>query len=337
MKIGLRSWSLVLTISLIAVPTIICGGLLYFYLKGELENRRMITFMNFEQLGHRFDRSIEDVPTFRTSGGALIFDRDPVALFLRSENWKVVAGEAPAGLVSKDISEENCDIQSLSGSLYLFCPVLIPESVYRSVKLSGAVYWSLWKMNEADLAIFRDVGPSRITLLDGRGRPIYQSDRSEAQADILKKPLVQEFIRTPLTKSGSAPYMEADTSIIGFAMHLRKSNLTLFAEAPASLIFEALWKPSTWFLAALFFGVAFLSLLGRFFVMSIRDQIQALALSFKDFAQGMEIPTQHRAQDFLQDFEPMVQAMNQGTLELKTKLEDARRGSQDSPAEDQNP
>lgn len=322
MKAGLRLWSILLTAALIIVPTAICGGLLYFYLRDELDNRRLITFMNFEQLSHRFDRSLEGFSRHSSEAGALRFDREPLALFeKKGDKLSPVRGQTPEGLWTEGLVDSSCDLQLLAGQLYLLCPVLLPDSNYQGEALKAGVYWAFWSLDRSDLSHFADVSPARVFLLDARGRPIYQSDRPEPQEAILKKPLVQEFIRTPLTKSGSAPYTDGGTKVLGFAMHLNRSNATLFAESPASLVFAPLWRPSTWFVAALFFGVGFLVILGRFFIMNLREQIQTLAYSFRDFALGMQIPTQHRPQDFFLDLEPMIDALNAGTHELKIKLE----------------
>lgn len=322
MKAGLRLWSILLTISLILVPTAICGGLLYFYLRDELDNRRLISFMNFEQLAHRFDRSLEGFSRFSSESGALRFDREPIALFeKRGDTLSPVRGQTPEGFWTKGLLDSSCDLQLLTGQLYLLCPILLPDSLYQGEALKGGVYWAFWSLVRSDFSHFADVTPARVYLLDARGRALYQSDRPEPQDAILKKPLVQEFIRTPLTKSGSAPYTDSGTKVLGFAMHLSRSNATLFAESPASLVFAPLWRPSTWFLGALFFGVGFLVILARFFIMNLREQIQTLTNSFRDFALGMQIPTQHRHQDFFLDFGPMIDALNAGTHELKMKLE----------------
>jgi hypothetical protein len=321
-KAGFKLWSMILTLALILVPSVICGGLLYFYLKGELDNRRMITFLNFEQLAQRFDRSLEGVTAFTSESGSLRFHREPMAL-LKAQGAKLntVRGQAPDGLILAQLPESSCDTQSVAGAIYLLCPVLLPDSPYQGAPLSAGYYWGVWTLDSRDLSPFSEVAPTRIFLLDSRGKPVFQSDRSEPQQALLKKPLVQEFIRLPLTRTASAPYTDSGMKVLGFAMHLNQSNLTLFAESPASLIFAPLWKPSTWFLGALFFGIAILLLLGRFFIMNLRDQIQTLAASFQDFALGLQIPTQHRSEEYFQDFEPMISALNAGTLELKRKLE----------------
>ncbi|MES2745518.1 MAG: hypothetical protein V4655_08820 [Bdellovibrionota bacterium] len=338
MKTGLRLWSLILTVSLILVPTIICGGLLYFYLKSELDNRRMITFLNFEQLAQRFDRSLDQFTTFASGSGSLQFKREPVAL-MQKKAAKIVAvrGQMPEGLMTNAPPESSCDTQNVAGSLYLICPLLLPETQFHGAFLSAGYYWGLWTLDKGDLALFADVAPTRIFLLDSRGKPVFQSDRAEPQEALLKKPLVQEFIRTPLTRSGSAPYTDSGMKVLGFAMHMNQSNLTLFAESPASLIFAPLWKPSTWFLGALFFGIAFLLLLGRFFIMNLRDQIQVLAASFQDFSLGLQIPTQHQPGEFFQDFEPMISALNSGTHELKRKLELIKAPQANQPVAETEP
>ncbi len=326
MKNGLKSWSIILTVSLVLIPTLICSGLFYFYLKGELENRRMIAFMNFEQLSLRFDRSFKEISNFSNENGSLRFDREPLAIFAKnSSKWSVYIGTMPEGFAFDKTSETHCAVQRVLGKSYLACPRLYSQVNYLGKPLSPGVYLTVWELNREDWSVFNGIQPSRIFLLDSKGLPVYQSDRDEPIASIIKKPIVQDFIKSPLAKSATTPYTEAGKSVLGFAMYLPESHLTLFAESPAALIFAPLWKPASYLMATLFFAAILLFILSRYFVMSLKDQIDIISASFRDFANGLQIPTQHRAQEFFPEFESLILAMNEGTHELKAKIEDSQR------------
>lgn len=333
MKNTLKFWTTLLTIALIVIPLGICGGLLFFYLRDELENRRMISFMNFEQLGHRFDRSLDQIDDYFDDEGSLKFTVAPLALLSRKEAPGVVAGQIPEGFDFKSAPSTGCDIQNVSNRIYILCPILLPKSSYLSAPLEAGYYYAIWRLPAASLQIFSEVKPSRVFMVNSRGKIIYQSDARQPQAELLHKPFVQEYIRLPLSKEATAPYTEMDQQVLGFAMNLHHSNLTLFAESPASIVFAALWKPTTYVFAALFFSVALLALLGRFIIATIREQIDALSTSLQEFTTGHQIPTQHNPDSYLTDFSPLVAALNKNTLQLREMLDAGSRKPVIPPSE----
>jgi hypothetical protein len=324
MKSSIKLWTSLLTAALITVPLAICGGLLYFYLRDEVDNRRLISFMNFEQIAYRFDRSLEGISDFNNNDGVLTFANSPLALVVKEQTQ---AGQVPEGIDLKVLPDHGCDIQNVSNVNYVLCPMLLPKSSVLSSTIEAGYYWGIWRLPPDSLAIFANLKPSRIFIVNSRGKLIYQSDSKQPQEELLHKPFVQEFIRMPLSKEASAPYTEMESQVLGFAMNLNYSNSTLFAESPASMVFAALWRPTTWVFAALLFGVGFLFLMGRMFIGTIREQIDALSNSLQDFTRGRQIPTQHNPDNFLVDLVPLVTAMNQSTLQLREMLDS--RGPKD--------
>lgn len=326
MKPSMRLWSTILTLALIAIPTAICGGLLYFYVRDELDNRRMISFMNFEQLGHRFDRSLDKIAEFTDDEGTLRFNYVPLALVGTQDRIsKTVAGKVPDGFNLADLPNAHCDVQNISNINYILCPVVLPKSSFLATPIEAGYYWSIWRLPSQFLEMFGNIKPSRVFMVNSHGKLIYQSDSHQPQKDLLHKPFVQEYIRLPLSKEATAPYTELENQVIGFAMNLEHTNVTFFVESPASIVFAALWKPTTWVLCALIFGVIFLALLGRFVIATIKEQVDGLAESFDNFTQGHQIPLQHNPENFLRDFEPLVASLNANTLQLREMLDAGAR------------
>ncbi|RZA26914.1 MAG: hypothetical protein EOP10_02055 [Proteobacteria bacterium] len=261
----------------------------------------------------------------------LNFANSPLAVVAKEQTF---AGQVPDGVDLKVLPDHGCDIQNVSNVNYVLCPVLLPKSSILSSSIEAGYYWGVWRLPVESLALFTNLKPSRIFIVNSRGKLIYQSDSKQPQEELLHKPFVQEFIRMPLSKEASAPYTEMESQVLGFAMNLNQSNSTLFAESPASMVFAALWRPTTWVFAALLFGVGFLFLMGRMFIGSIREQIEALATSLLEFTRGHQIPTQHNPENFLVDLGPLVTVLNQSTLQLREMLDS--RGPKDVPPANDN-
>jgi len=91
-----RRWGLILLGVSIFAPLLSIGTMLYFYLKDELESRRTLAFMNFEQQGYRLKEMLRDESRFyldRVDGQwQLRFSREPRALLLNNGSVPTVFG-----------------------------------------------------------------------------------------------------------------------------------------------------------------------------------------------------------------------------------------------------
>jgi hypothetical protein len=324
-----RRWGLIMLAVSVFAPLLSIGTMLYFYLKDELENRRTLAFMNFEQQGYRLKDMLRDESRFyldRMDGQwQLRFAHEPRALIVESQTMDPVFGQMTAEertLLKTMRRSEDLEVLKIQGQLVILTPLRIDHpTLFADQTLKPGLYRALWNLDASFLPRNLPRDSQRLYIINQQSSLIYSSVADDSEELILKQPLVQSFIKSPLSRAGTPLRMTREGGQYGFYMAVPDSNLTLFVESSAALYFAPLLVPTTLALGVLL-GIMGLSIMvWRSTVSSLRDQVQSLSHSLDEFSKGYLIPTQLTAQNFLLELRPLVESINKNTRGVRERVD----------------
>lgn len=325
-----RRWGWILLGVSIFAPLLSIGTMLYFYLKDELENRRTLAFMNFEQQGYRIKEMLRDESRFfldRVDGQwQLRFSHEPRALILNGDKIQSVFGqitpEENALLQKKDEQAADLEILKIQGQLVILSHLRLDHpTLFADQELKPGLYRALWNLDAGFLPRNLPADSRRLYILNQQSSLIYSSVAEDSEELILKQPLVQSFIRSPLSRAGTPLRMTKDGGQYGFYMAIPESNLTLFVESSAALYFAPLMIPTTLALGILLGLMGVSIMVWRSTVASLRDEVQRLSQSLDEFSKGYLIPTQLTPQSFLLELRPLVESINKNTRGVRERVD----------------
>lgn len=325
-----RRWGLILLGVSIFAPLLSIGTMLYFYLKDELENRRTLAFMNFEQQGYRIKEMLRDESRLfldRVDGQwQLRFSREPRALLLNGSPLQTVFGqitpEEQAILQKKDDQAAELDILKIQGQLVIITHLRLDHpTAFADQELKPGLYRAIWNLDAGFLPRNLPADSRRLYILNQQSSLIYSSVAEDSEELILKQPLVQSFIRSPLSRAGTPLRMTRDGGQYGFYMAIPESNLTLFVESSAALYFAPLMIPTTLALGVMFGFMGISIMVWRSTIASLRDEVQRLSQSLDEFSKGYLIPTQLTPQNFLLELRPLVESINKNTRGVRERVD----------------
>ncbi len=326
-----RHWGLVLLSVSVIAPMLSIGGMLYFYLKTEVESRRTIAFMNFEQQAYRIKEMLRDEARLsldRIDGQTnLRFGREPRALLIKSDQkWQAVFGQLNASETSilQNLINTNQDLQVFrdQGQLLITALVNLDQNAdFATSTLKPGAYLAVWNLDANFLPQNLPSDTHHLYLINQQSNLIYSSLLEETAETILKKPLVQEFIRSPLSRAGTPLRTTNSGQSYGFYMAVPDSNLTLFVENSASFFFNQLIAPTSIALGILLALGGVTILVWRSTVSSLTEQVQRLSHSLDEFAKGYLIPTQLSSESFLAELHPLVESINKNTRGVRNRVD----------------
>jgi hypothetical protein len=325
-----RRWGLILLGVSIFAPLLSIGTMLYYYLKDELENRRTLAFMNFEQQGYRIKDMLRDESRSfldRADGQwQLRFSREPRALLLNSGRIQPVFGqitrEEEAVLQKKVDQTADLDVLKIQGQLLIITLLRLDHPTsFADQELKPGLYRAVWNLDAGFLPRNLPADSRRLYILNQQSSLIYSSVAEDSEDLILRQPLVQSFIRSPLSRAGTPLRMTKDGGQYGFYMAIPDSNLTLFVESSAALYFAPLLIPTTLALGVLLGFMGLSIMVWRSTVASLRDEVQRLSQSLDDFSKGYLIPTQLTPQNFLLELRPLVESINKNTRGVRERVD----------------
>lgn len=326
-----RRWGLILLGASILAPLLSIGTMLYFYVQDELENRRTLAFMNFEQQGYRLKEMLRDESRHfldRIDGQRqLRFTREPRALLLEnSQEWQTVFGQVTAEELAylKGMQERTAELETLKiqGQLVIVTQLRLDHpSSFADQELKPGLYRAIWNLDASFLPRNLPVDSRRLYIINQQSSLIYSSVAEDSEELILKQPLVQNFIKSPLSRAGTPLRMTKDGGQYGFYMAVPESNLTLFVESSASLYFAALMIPTSIALGVLLGIMGLAIMVWRSTVSSLQEQVQRLSQSLDEFSKGYLIPTQLSSQSFLLELRPLVESINKNTRGVRERVD----------------
>jgi hypothetical protein len=325
-----RRWGLILLGVSIFAPLLSIGTMLYFYLKDELESRRTLAFINFEQQGYRLKEMLRDESRYdldRVDGQwQLRFSREPRALLLNNGSVQTVFGQVTreelAALQKKD--EQTADLETLKiqGQLLILTHLRLDHpTIFADQELKPGIYRAVWNLDAGFLPRNLPADSQRLYIINQQSSLIYSSVAEDSEELILKQPLVQSFIRSPLSRAGTPLRMTKDGGHYGFYMAIPESNLTLFVESSPSLYFAPLMIPTTVALGVLLGFMGLSIMVWRSTVASLRDEVQRLSHSLDEFSKGYLIPTQLAPQNYLLELRPLVESINKNTRGVRERVD----------------
>jgi hypothetical protein len=326
-----RRWGLLLLASSVFAPLLSIGTMLYFYLKDELENRRTIAYMNFEQQGYRIKDLLQDESRFfldRMDGEwQLRFAHEPRALLLQGmQDLATIFGQVTAeehALLKKTTDEPSAiETFKIQGQLIIATRLRLDHPTQFAGKtLKPGHYRAVWNLDAGFLPTHLPIDSQRLYILNKDASLIHSSVAEDSEEMILKQPLVQSFIKSPLSRAGTPFRMTKEGGQYGFYMAIPDSNLTFFVESSASLYFAALMIPTSIALGILLGILGLTITLWRNTVNSLQDQVQRLSQSLDEFSKGYLIPTQLSPQNFLSELRPLVESINKNTRGVRERVD----------------
>jgi hypothetical protein len=326
-----RRWGLLLLASSVLAPVLSIGTVLYFYLQDELENRRTLAFMNFEQQGYRIKDILHDESRFfldHTDGEwQLRFAHEPRALLLqRAQDLDTVFGLVTADeqQLLKKTREDLVEIETLKTQGQLMITILLRldhPTQFAGQILKPGQYRAVWNLDAGFLPSHLPVDSQRLYIINKDASLIYSSIAEDSEEMIMKQPLVQSFIKSPLSRAGTPFRMTRTGGQYGFYMAIPASNLTLFVESSSSLYFAPLMVPTSIALGILLAIMGIVISLWRNTVNSLQDQVQRLSQSLDEFSKGYLIPTQLSPKNFLLELHPLVESINKNTRGVRERVD----------------
>ncbi len=326
-----RRWGLILLGVCIFAPLLSIGTMLYFYLKDELENRRTLAFMNYEQQGYRIKEMLRDESRHfldRVDGQhQLRFNREPRALLLeQSQDLQAVFGQVtPEELNTlKSMHERTGEMETLKiqGQLIIVTRLRLDHPTsFADQQLKPGLYQALWNLDAGFLPRNIPADSRRLYIVNQQASLIYSSVAEDSEELILKQALVQNFIKSPLSRAGTPLRMTKDGGQYGFYMAIPESNLTLFVESSAALYFAPLMIPTSIALGVLLGLMGLTVMVWRSTVSALQEQVQRLTQSLDEFSKGYLIPTQLAPQSFLLELRPLVESINKNTRGVRERVD----------------
>lgn len=325
-----RRWGLILLGVSIFAPLLSIGTMLYFYLKDELENRRTLAFVNFEQQGYRIKEMLRDESRYfldRADGQwQLRFAREPRALLLNGDRIQTAFGQITReeeSVLQKSVDQTaDLDVLKIQGQLLIITHLRLDHPTsFADQELKPGIYRAVWNLDAGFLPRNLPADSRRLYILNQQSSLIYSSVAEDSEDLILRQPLAQSFIRSPLSRAGTPLRMTKDGGQYGFYMAIPDSNLTLFVESSAALHFAPLLIPTSLALGVLFGFMGISIMVWRSTVASLRDEVQRLSQSLDDFSKGYLIPTQLTPQNFLLELRPLVESINKNTRGVRERVD----------------
>ncbi len=326
-----RRWGLILIILSVLAPALSIGTMLYFYVKDEMESRRSIAFMNFEQQAYRIKEMLRDETRYSQNFSegqlALRFLKEPRALLLKDgSKLSSVFGKVDSDeLMQLQKAEETAGDLSIyrsKGQLMATTDIIISQKAsFADHQLATGSYVALWNLESNFLPENLPRDTHHIYLINRQSSLIYSSLPDLTEDAIIKRPLVQEFVRSPLSRAGTALRTSKTGDYYGFYMAVPDSNLVFFVESSGSRFFASLLGPT-----ALAFGIL-LSIMGltiivwRSTVTSLQEQVERLSHALDEFSKGYFIPTQLTPQNFLRELRPLVESINKNTRGVRDRVD----------------
>ncbi|WP_141732898.1 hypothetical protein [Oligoflexus tunisiensis] len=326
-----RRWGLRLLAASVLAPLVSMGTLLHFYLKDEIEQRRTLAFMNFEQQAYRIKDMLRDESRHfldRVDGAwQLRFTREPRALLLMNgRQLQPVRGQVTPEELKQlnQKTEHHTELETLKiqGQLVIVTHVRLDHPTQFADKdLKPGLYRALWNLDASFLPRNLPDNTQRLYIINQDAALIYSSVPEDTEELILKQPLVQEFIRSPLSRAGTPLRVTRDGGEYGFYMAIPDSNLTFFVESSSALYFAPLLVPATIALGLLLGFMGLTVMVWRSTVSSLQDEVQRLAHSLDEFSKGYLIPTQLTPQTFLLELRPLVESINKNTRGVRERVD----------------
>lgn len=326
-----RRWALILLSLSILAPTLSITTMLYFYLKDEVEARRAIAFMNFEQQAYRIKEMLRDETRYTlhfTEGQlALRFLREPRALMLKSDaQLTLVFGQVDAEdiklLQKAQESPTDLAIFRSKGQLITATNILVGQKAnFAEHQLNAGSYIALWNLESNFLPENLPRDTHHIYLINQQSSLIYSSVPDSVEDEVIKRPLVQDFIRSPLSRAGTPLRTSKTGDGYGFYMAVPDSNLVFFVESSASHFFAGLLGPTALALGILLSILGLTIMVWRSTVSSLQEQVQRLSQALDEFSKGYFIPTQLPPQNFLRELRPLVESINKNTRGVRDRVD----------------
>jgi serine phosphatase RsbU (regulator of sigma subunit) len=112
----------------------------------------------------------------------------------------------------------------------------------------------LWRLNPQIFAKILGIGPSvggSIYLVTRQGRVIHTTDPGITIANVAGRPLVQKFIRSPLTQGQLSLTSDAGVAMYGFFYEIPETNIIMFSEVEKDRIVASIYRIARQFLLVL--------------------------------------------------------------------------------------
>jgi hypothetical protein len=326
-----RSFVWLLSGLMVLVPCLFAWYLLRNYFQAELEFRRHGTFLNFEQAGYRLTEQIKKITRInlesQTEGLIVTTPAEPRAILKMEANGVHLSqGQLPLSwqesitpqLALWRDGEVYVWFLAGEGLILKHLDVHVPVRWNQS-ELAVGRYVLVWALPRDITSELTSLSQGQMWLMNTHSDIVFHSDGSVARADLIKDPLVQKYIQSPLTRFET--YLNEDgTEAYGFAMHVPDSNLLLFARMPLSLwtspILTTIFKAS----GILLIGILLMGIVVRSFIANLRLQSQTLAKHLEDFAQGYFIPPELGDLKLYQELEPVREAILFSTKRVRDRL-----------------
>jgi hypothetical protein len=312
-------------------PLLSMGTMLHFYLKDEIEQRRTLAFMNFEQQAYRIKSMLQDESRHfldRVNGEwQLRFIREPRALLLKTgPQLQTLHGQVTSAELQQlnQKAEHHAELETLKiqGQLVIVTQLRLDHPTqFADRVLKPGLYRALWNLDAGFLPKNLPDNTQRLYIINQDANLIYSSVSEDTEELILKQPLVQDFIRSPLSRAGTPLRVTKDGGEYGFYMAIPDSNLTFFVESSSALYFAPLLVPASIALGLLLGFMGLTIMVWRGTVAALQEEVQKLAQSLDEFSKGYLIPTQLTPQNFLLELRPLVESINKNTRGVRERVD----------------
>lgn len=325
------NWALILVLLSVLAPLLTIGGMLSFYLREELENRRTMAYLNFEQQGYRMREILRETTgtSVETQSGktSLRFKTEPKAILHQTDGtWQTVSGKLSPGelahLSPKTASQRELSLYKFNGRLLLSNWLnLDRNSSYGSEQVPAGLYLAVWNLDPNWFTEEIPSGPHLVYLINREAELLYTSATADVGEDFVKRGLVQEFIRSPLSRAGTPLTQNEKNPQLGFYMAIPESNMSLFVESSAKLLFAPLLKPCAVVIGILLGLLALIILILRDSFRTMALEINQIEKALDDFAKGYLIPTQLDPKEYLKQLQPLVESINKNTRGVRERVD----------------
>lgn len=326
-----KRWGLWLLGVSVFAPLLSIGSLAYFYLKQELDSRRAIAFMNFEQQAYRIKEMLRDETRFSKDlvdgQWELRFTREPRALLLQNGKQLVPAFGQITALENAQlakIGDRDAELETfrIQGQLIILSVMVLDHPTHFADRdLKPGVYRAIWNLDPNLLPSNLPNDTRRLYIINQPGSLIFSSRPDDSEELILKQPLVQDFIKSPLSRAGTPLRITRNGGEYGFYMTVPDSNLTLFVESSSTYFFAPLMVPMSVSLGILLAFMGLTIMIWRSSITSLGEQVHRLSHALDEFSRGYLIPTQLSSESYLIELRPLVESINKNTRGVRDRVD----------------
>jgi hypothetical protein len=213
-------------------------------------------------------------------------------------------------------------IWKVSGQRFVLRQLYIGEPTkFGQTELAVGRYAAVWNVqfNQLKQAFANDT--QALYLLTRESSVAFAAPDTMVDQDILQRPLVQEFIKSPLSRAVTGIRNSKEGPEYYFYMVVPETNLVLFVESDATRLFLPLFRPAAIILSLLVVLLGFILMIWKNITGSLTDQTLALSEALEDFSRGLLIPTQLEEQEFSKELHPLVLSINQTTRGIRERID----------------